>query len=531
MDVSDRIDSHPDTRTGSGLEILLILVLFFVAHGDLPPDVNEAHYLAKAKHYWNPNWCPEDHFLQSADAHLVFYWTLGWLTQWVSLPVLAWIGRLAAWTLLAVGWLRLSRTLLPRPGLALLTAAAYLLLLQYTHLAGEWVVGGVEAKGFAYGLVFLGLEAVVMNRWCRGWLLLGTASAFHVLVGGWATVAVALAWWVAPANRPSLKTMLPFLILGGCLALPGLLPAIALTSGVSSADVALANDIYVYHRLSHHLVVSAFASERIFSHLGILVSWLLLLAWCRRYADDRLRRLQGVVIACVLVGLTGALLGYLVPRSNPMSASLLRYYWFRLSDAMLPVGVIFAVARLLERAAVSWPRMVAYKVSGLIVLITAMVAMEGVRRYGDPRPAADRQALPTVAGHPEVTRQVYLDWVQVCSWIRQETPQAAVFLTPRRQQTFKWYAHRAEIVSWKDIPQDARGLIQWHERFSRWYWDSSVESGFTSLDPQLLVKQMKHHGARYLVRPNLGNSRRLPLRRVYPLPNQNSYYEVYERVP
>ena len=45
------------------LEVLLILALFFVTHGDLPPDVNEGHYLGKAKHYWNPAWCPEDHFL------------------------------------------------------------------------------------------------------------------------------------------------------------------------------------------------------------------------------------------------------------------------------------------------------------------------------------------------------------------------------------------------------------------------------------------------------------------------------------
>ncbi|MEO2022582.1 MAG: hypothetical protein ABGX05_12245, partial [Pirellulaceae bacterium] len=215
MDVSDRIDSSRDSRIWTGLEILLILVLFFVAHGDLPPDVNEAHYLAKAKHYWNPDWCPEDHFLQSADAHLVFYWTVGWLTQWVSLPLLAWIGRLGTWTLLAVGWSKLSRALLPRSGIALLTAAAYLVLLQYTHLAGEWVVGGLEAKSFAYGMVFLGLEAIVLNRWNRAWVWLGAASAFHVLVGGWATLAAGMAWLVAPADRPSLKTMFPFLVLGG----------------------------------------------------------------------------------------------------------------------------------------------------------------------------------------------------------------------------------------------------------------------------------------------------------------------------
>ena len=531
MDVSDRIDSNRDSRTWTGLEILLILVLFFVAHGDLPPDVNEAHYLAKAKHYWNPDWCPEDHFLQSADAHLVFYWTVGWLTQWVSLPLLAWIGRLGTWTLLAFGWSKLSRALLPRSGIALLTAAAYLVLLQYTHLAGEWVVGGVEAKSFAYGMVFLGLEAIVLNRWNRAWVWLGAASAFHVLVGGWATLAAGMAWLVAPADRPSLKTMFPFLVLGGCLSLPGLLPAIALTWGVASADVALANDIYVYQRLSHHLVVSTFSGNRILSHLTLLVGWLVLLGYWRCQGDDRLRRLQGVVMACVLIGVVGLLISSMVPRSSAVGASLLRYYWFRLSDAMLPIGVIFAVSRVLERAALTWPRLVAYKLSVLIVVVTAMVAMEGKRRHGDPRPAADRQSLPTVVGQPGVTRQIYRDWVQVCSWIRRETPPAAVFLTPRRQQTFKWYAHRAEVVSWKDIPQDALGLIQWHERFTRWYWKRSVESGFSSLDPALLIKQMKHYEARYLVRPHLGNSGRLPLRRVYPPQNQHSYYEVYERVP
>ena len=50
-------------------EIALIFALFFI-HGAAPvPEVNEPHYLAKAKHYWNPDWCSRDFFLQSADAH------------------------------------------------------------------------------------------------------------------------------------------------------------------------------------------------------------------------------------------------------------------------------------------------------------------------------------------------------------------------------------------------------------------------------------------------------------------------------
>ena len=48
-------------------------------------------------------------------------------------------------------------------------------------LAGEWVIGGVEAKGFAYALVLVGLERLLRDRW--GWALLcfGAASSLHVI--------------------------------------------------------------------------------------------------------------------------------------------------------------------------------------------------------------------------------------------------------------------------------------------------------------------------------------------------------------
>src|SRR5690606_26912467 len=27
-----------------------------------------------------------------------------------------------------------------------------------------------------------------------------------------------------------------------------------------------------------------------------------------------------------------------------------------------------------------------------------------------------------------------------------------------------WYAHRAEVVGWKDVPQDAAGIVEWWQR-------------------------------------------------------------------
>src|SRR5687767_12769179 len=91
------------------VEVGFIFVMFFVFAGSPPADVGEAHYLAKARHYWNPAWCRGDMFLESKDAHGVFYWTFGWVTKFVSLTAAAWIGRCATWLFLAWAWQRLDR--------------------------------------------------------------------------------------------------------------------------------------------------------------------------------------------------------------------------------------------------------------------------------------------------------------------------------------------------------------------------------------------------------------------------------------
>src|SRR5262245_25750257 len=194
MTRSPHQDERSKARALAALEIILILGVFIIHAGSAVPDVNEPHYLSKAKHYWNPSWCSEDVFCTSADAHQVFYWTFGWLSLWLSLPALAWVGRFITWTLLAWAWRRLSVAIVPNPLYAVLSAALFVALNAHCHMAGEWVVGGLEAKGFAYVLVLLGLEQLVRNRWTWVWLLLGAAGAFHVIIGGWSVVAAGIAW-------------------------------------------------------------------------------------------------------------------------------------------------------------------------------------------------------------------------------------------------------------------------------------------------------------------------------------------------
>ena len=75
------------------------------------PGVNEPHYLCKARSFSDPAWCARDFFLTSTNAHYCFFWLIGPLTQVVSLPTAALVGRGMSALILALGWTVLARGL------------------------------------------------------------------------------------------------------------------------------------------------------------------------------------------------------------------------------------------------------------------------------------------------------------------------------------------------------------------------------------------------------------------------------------
>ncbi len=436
-------------------EILLIFLVFFVHAGWPVPDVNEAHYLGKAKHYWNPDWCAGDFFLESTDAHLVFYWLFGWLTLGLPLPAVAWLGRLVTWALLAWAWRRLSVTLVPQPLVAVLSAGLFVALIDRCNFAGEWVVGGVEAKGFAYVCVLLGLAAMVRGCWNRAWLLLGLASALHVIVGGWSTLLVAFTWILEGRERPKITQMAPGLAGGFALALFGLVPAVWLSWGGDPATVAEANQIYVFRRLPHHLAPFTLASNQLvvrWIRYAVLVTTLALMCLATPASSGQ-RRLRRFVLGAVLVALAGWAISVATHNQPRIAAAILRYYWFRLSDVAVPLGFAQTVALAVAAAAATVPR---WRYAALLTCALAIVGLHlgaVVReRSIDPFPRSERKMVK----HGE--------WLDVCRWVKENVPEGKRCLTPRLAHTFKWRSGRPEVANYKDIPQDAVSIVEWWRR-------------------------------------------------------------------
>ena len=451
------------SRRQSLIEIALIFVVFAVQGAWPLPDNNEPYYLGKAIHYWNPDWLAGDFFLESPDAHTVFYFTFGWLSLLLSPTALACAGRIACWLLLAVGWRRLSFAAVPRAWWSILTAALFAGLMDRFHMAGEWVIGSVEAKPFAYALVFFGFEALLKDRWNRGLLFFGAAAAFHVLVGGWTAVAAGLAWWMLKFDGRgfvfrSLRLLWPGILGGLLLSLPGLIPSLALDWGADAEIARQAHLIYVFERLAHHLFLVGMRRELVLRMALLGCFWILLGIWRERLEIDAERRwpldaLRAFVAGAIVIAAVGGAIHLLIPFDAGLAAGLLRYYWFRLLDVALPLGV--AIESVAIIAALSGVRPAAGRCWLALAIILAAFHL------GDR--AIDRIAAAPPRGFRLAD---YDSWRDACDWIAQsgEIEPDAVFIAPRMSGTFRWFANRRQVAVRKDIPQSAGSIVEWWRR-------------------------------------------------------------------
>lgn len=495
----------------AGLSLLLYSLLSAPV-----PALNEPHYLTKAKHYWQPEWCAGDLFLESANAHVVFYQTLGLLTVWLPLPVVAVIGRCLALLLLAVGWTKLVRWLVPGPGSAIFSLWLFLGLQTVGNWSGEWVVGGVESKVFTYGLFLWSLAAWCERRIVLSATLSGLSIAFHPVVGLWGLFTllgtIIGRWfrsWLAshetqdaiPVDKRRMAMAVMCCILA---ALPGLIPAIQLiTAPVDAATRYAGTYIQVYYRLAHHLDPMLFPARAYQGYLLLIILWIAL-QFCLP-TTTILRRINGVIWFSLAFALAGLAIGYGPrPPKNMLwfgeRMHLLKFYPFRLADALIPCGVAWGFTAL-------WWRYSRLQKWYGVVLPPLMI---GTLTYAMYLAQADRIAK---AQDPA--------WREVCEWFRQTQPHDVLVQTPHDRYTFKWYAARPEFVTFKDCPQDTPGIVEWNRRMlllSKWYHNH--------FDDQFYSTQEMHEfheltGITHLVTDTLGPFEMPPVMEADP-------YRVYD---
>ena len=241
---------------GIGLEILAVMAFLSLwLLLKLNMTGNEVDVLPLARQYADPTWIPGDWYLNQPPGYRMLFQTLfgRLIVSWGFLATSI-TGRLLNYGLVAAGLVFIARNL----GLNLLLLLLAITLFFYPHyyrgfagsigllqvgninwvallllllaiglmlagkklgiglqfpllllavslfliadngqglVAGESLTGGLEAKVFAYAFVLLAIGLMLRGRNRPMALLLGLATSFHVLVGGYAFLTV-LGWLV-----------------------------------------------------------------------------------------------------------------------------------------------------------------------------------------------------------------------------------------------------------------------------------------------------------------------------------------------
>lgn len=485
------------------IEVFAFTAIFAMAGAWPAPDVNEGYYLAKARHSFNPEWCGNDFFLNSGEAHGLFFYLLGPLAASVSLSTAAWVGRWAGWLALALGLRHAVIPLLPSCVHRLVAAVIFSLAVRYTTMAGEWLIGGCEAKVFAWALVLAAWSEAVRGRWAFAWLLSGVATAFHPLVGGWMMIVIGLIVFGDVVRKSarinSLKPLVLACVLGGaCLALVGLWPASQISSGVPSVIRSQAAAVYVVDRLPHHLLPRTFQESLVARHL-LAIMFCGCLYVSLPYEAKRLRGLI-VVLAALALSCVGFVLSLFEPVAPSLVYGILRFYWFRLADGLVPLGLCVLLTQFLFSArGIELSDQPSFRRIGLVAAVFAFfvcdsfvqlkhwpVLAEDCVSRGDKLSAVD-------------------SWVDVCQWIQEETSPTACFLTPRGASSFLWRAQRSEVVAWKNVPQDPVSILEWRQRIIDCYsYDGTINNMSRStcvLGVPRLNRVADVYGADFVVAP------------------------------
>ncbi len=495
---------------------------------------NEVDVLPLAKQYADPTWIPGDWYLNQPPGYRILFQTLfGKLAVVWGLLATSIIGRLLCYGLVASGLVLLGRKL----GLSLLSLLLAVGLFLYVNryqgiVAYEWLVGGLEPKSVAYGLILLAIGLMLEGRYRPMALMLGLATSFHVLVGGWAFLTV-VAWLILRRrnhfrNIWSLGSILLIYLAASALAIRPVLEQ--LFSSTPTASLA-PSYIYVFLRLPHHLNPLSWSSDwwiRPLIYLLVLGGSVAMLRRKQQFEKSVMNYATCMGLAeFTVLTLVPFVLGLAIAPIDSQG-KLLQYYPFRLGDIMLPLNTCLLFACALEQTLSDRAKRVFFVVC--LVLLSLVCSIQAVSFH---------KQLVALHEFPGAQQKVDSEWKAMCTWVRNNTPKNSVVVSPPVEFTnFTWLAERPTIAKFKLLPQTKAGILAWHKRLgdlsgevSTWTTIKSehltqfqigdvLTNGYNNLTTDQAEKLMVQYRSDYFV-TRIGHQLGLPI--AY----QNSLYILY----
>ena len=480
---------------------------------------NEVDVLPSVRQFVEPEWLPNDWYLNLGVSYRYpFNFLFGTLVSWLGFQYGSIIGRLLLYLLLAIVFYIFFKAFRLRIWLGFLVLIAF--LSTQSLVAGEWMIGAAETKTVAYAFAILSCALFFKKRYLLGFAFAGAALSFHVLIGLYAAFCVAAAiilnkpWY--SEWRVAIKSVWPFFVTGifGLYAiLQQLLPQ-------GDIDVTRAWEIYVRYRLLHHLVPSAWGVNFWIGNL-ILATVLFLTLYLKRQSNAT-RYVAAYALGNVSLFLFGLAL------YSWGQIGLLRLYWFRFADVMIPLMVFVLIAFLLNdfiegRLSLGFLSAHLQQQGRVFLSRWGPLIITGITLFSIFQTTQDLRANLNYLERGNRT---------VFRWIATNTPEDAIFLVDPTTSNFYLHAQRAMFVSFKHFPQSADHILTWYERLRLTNGNQApAKRGFASTRElkanfyKLNEAQIQHIADVYDIGYYLGSpDQQMPFEPVY----QDSQYILYK---
>jgi len=418
---------------------------------------NEENYFMLA-YRWVAPWAFSDRsaVFDQSNARFLNMFLTGHAVAWLGYEVAHSVLRIFCAALYAIGFATLLRSL----ELSLLDG---LLVLSLFNLIGpdlmgsEWLFEGVEAKTFAYGLVFLTFAAAVSGRWKFAIGASVLATYFHFLVGGfWTVVAGGLYAALHRRGRTAALAMGLYCVLILPLLVILMRDQIGHGAPPTGSDGLTADYIYSILRNPHH--VAPFADPAgLYRWARGVVSTVAMCAFGLYVAQMAPRPVRE--FALMLIGLgTYLLLAMVISWGDRHTGWFGKFYLFRPAalTLLLACVTLMLVVRTVQQSGVAQiKRILAF---GIVCLFLGQIALQFALKV---RVGLSPRGQETVAAVHALTN-----------------PEDVVLIEPLGDTDIKFanlhrLLDRPTLVSWKFVPTNAGeirrwwDLMQWREALFR----------------------------------------------------------------
>ncbi len=411
--------------------------------------------LPYARSVYDNDWLKNDWYLSLKIPYRYFFsYIIGFFIDKVGIAYTIFFGRILCYLLFSAALIHLRNSLkdIIKPITFWIAMTIYILIFRDGMGAGEWMVGGLETKSLAYSFVILGTSFFLRKKYTLAAMFAGLSLSFHLLVGIYFTAALfamLLIDWKQIKKQTVAYAALAYAI-SGSIGIYGVLSQLLFQTTKSN----LGWDIYVNLRVPHHVKPDTFA----YTYWIMLISFSLISLSVFYLAKERRMRLLATV---ALSGTFYSIVGILIYLLGP--SHLLKYYFFRFGDAVLPIIAMYCLAY--------WMSKIPFEINGrkkqLKILVNGSIILLFL-------PFLLKQ-FKLAEGISHIERAAFYD-VKMQNWVKEHTPKDAVIMTRPDDVFFYINYDRAMFVSWKHSPQAADDIVEWHKRLKLLNRNQKLES-------------------------------------------------------